>query len=160
MIRLFLAALFRKAVIPNIAVVGHHQGDALGAVHDRAAAEGDDEVTARIPSHLSAVHNVVIRRIGTHLVEDFIADAGQIQFFFYSIQIPETLGRRAVRRDDQGFFARKLFIMQILKPTGPEQNLRRHIEVKVIHEKTSFIDRYPCDGDLVTPPLLLSVYPV
>ena len=76
--RLFLAAFFRKAVIPNIAVVGHHQGDALGAVHDRSAAEGDDEVTACIPGHLSAVHDVVIRRIGTHLVKDFIADAGQI----------------------------------------------------------------------------------
>ena len=110
--RLFLAAINRKTVVPDIAIVGHHKSDAFAAVHDRAAAEGNGEITAGFSSQGSAIHDIVACGIGTDLIKQLISNTRRVEFFFKSSKVAVFLYGFAICRRDERFFPRQFFLMQ------------------------------------------------
>ena len=98
--RLLLAALGRNAVVPDVPVIGHHESNALGAVHDRTTAQRNSKVAAALFSQGSPVHHIVTGRIGTNLVEYFISYPSLIQFLFQSSQITVLFHAGAVAGAD------------------------------------------------------------
>lgn len=93
---IFLSAVKGEAVVPDGARVRHHECNALRAVHDGTAAQGNDEITSCLLCLFSAVHDIFACRVRADFVEDFIGNAGQIEFMLYIIQISVLLDGRTI----------------------------------------------------------------
>ena len=136
--RLFFAAIDGKAVVPDIAIVCHHERNALAAVHDRAAAECDGEITASFFGQGGAIHDIVACGIGTDLIKQLIGDTRCVEFFFKSSKVAIFLYGFAICRCDERLFSWQFFLMQRLQPSRTKKNFCRHIKIEMIHDTCSF----------------------
>ena len=138
-LEVLVTALLREGIVPDVAVVHHHQRYALGAVHHRTAAQRHHEVAAVLACLARAVHHVVVRRVGPDLVKQHVLHASRVQLAFHGLQIAEFLHRCAVARCNQRLSSRHLLQMQVLQLSCAEQYLCRHKKLKIVHTFFIFI---------------------
>ena len=86
---------FAAVEIPEVAVVDRAERDALGGVHDRAAADGKDEVHLFLAGQVDALVNQVAQRAGLDAAQFDIVDAFLFKGSFYAVEQAGTLGRAA-----------------------------------------------------------------
>ena len=132
--RILFPACFTQAVIPNIARVCCHQRNTFAAVHDRAAAQGHNEITAVVPDRLCAVHDILPGRVRADFIEQDVFHPSQFHLPLHTGQITIFLSGLTIGGDNQGFFARKAFLMQMAQLTCPKEYACRHVKNKIVHK--------------------------
>ncbi len=79
-------------VVVDVAIVDHHEGDALGNVHDAAAAQGHDHLAAVVAGELRALLGGGGQRVGLGLVEEHAFDARALERGLHVVKQPRCLG--------------------------------------------------------------------
>ena len=92
-------------IVPQIAAVGRYQADGLGRVHDTAAAQSHDEITAALSGEAAALLHHGLGGVGGDLVKHDILHAGLLQFVLQPVQIAARPCGPAAGDDHQGSFA-------------------------------------------------------
>jgi hypothetical protein len=128
-----VSAFCGKRIIPQVAIVDHHQRDTLTGIHHRTATECHYEIASVFTGFARSVHDVVACGVGTDFIEKNVFYACLIEFLFNGCQIAVFLRALSVGSYDKCLLAGHLFQMKILQLSCPEKHFRRHIKLKIVH---------------------------
>ena len=119
-------------VVPQVAVVGCHQGYGLRGVHDAAASQCDDHVAPVLPCRCRSGHDGGFQGVRFDPVEYHAFDPCQPELFLRGGQIAVCSGRLAVRNCQQRLFSGHLLPVQVFQFVRPEKDAGRdpHVEIQ------------------------------
>lgn len=123
-------------VVPPVAVVGRHNGNRLGRVDGRAAAETDNKCNVLLTAERSALAHALNRRVRLYLVVYHGRVTGFRQRIRHLGHIAQFGGGGAAG-DDQTRALRQTYLGQTLNRSGTEIEAGGHIKAKGSHKKTS-----------------------
>lgn len=131
---LYRLALARAAydVVPVVAGVACHDGDALGRVDGASAAQAHNEVALLVTADGGSLHDVLLDRVGQDLVEDDALDVVLFQIADDLVQIAIFLHRCSTGDDDHRLLARHRLGGQFLELTASEQQLCRNVQIECL----------------------------
>ena len=118
-------------IVPQVAVVGCHQGYGLCGVHDAAASQCDDHVAPVLPCRCRSGHDGGFQGVRFDPVEHHAFDPCQPELFLRGGQIAVFPGRLAVRNCQQRLFPGHLLAVQVFQFVCPEKDAGRdpHVEI-------------------------------
>ena len=125
--------------------VGGHGADALAAVHDRAAAEGEHEVAALGAREPAAVVDGLAQRVRLDAVEQHVRDAGAVELGERAVEVAVGLDGLAARGHDQGALAGELLVAELGELPGAEEHAglgKERVRVKHGFPLVSTIETY------------------
>ena len=120
-------------VVPKLAGIRGHEPRDLGAVHDGAAAERDEEVAPFGLHALGHLHDRGDRGIGFDNAHVHDGNAARLKHVRDAPECADALHRAAVRGEKQSFGAGQRLGAKGLEPAGTEDELDRG-EVDELHE--------------------------
>ena len=127
-------ALLAAVEIPEIAIILHAQCNALGRVHNGAAAEGQDEINALALGQLDALVNQIGVGAGFDAAQLYIGDVLCVQRSLDAIQQAAALDTAAAVMDQNLMTAVTLYILTgLIFGTLAKDEIGGAIKSKIIH---------------------------
>ena len=117
-------------IIPQVALIGCHDGDCLGCVNHAAATQCNDKITALFLCKRTALHNGGFQRICHDFVKYHSFCASLLQCLQSSVKVSIGSGGFAVGNDNQCLFTRHLLTGQLVQASGTKNNSGRYIHTK------------------------------
>lgn len=108
-------------IVPQVAVVGCHQGYGLRGVHDAAASQCDDHVAPVLPCRCRSGHDGGFQGVRFDPVEYHAFDPCQPELFLRGGQIAVCSGRLAVRNCQQGLFPGISCLCRFFSSSAPKR---------------------------------------
>ena len=123
-------------VVPEFAGIGSHEARDLGAVHDGAAAERDEEVAPFGLDAFGHLHDRGDRGVGFDDAHVHDGNAARLKHLRDARERADALHRTAVRGEQQSLCAGQRLGAKGLEPAGTEDELDRG-EIDELHEYLS-----------------------
>ena len=135
---------FAREEVPEVSVVGHAHGDALGGVHDAAAADGQHEVDLLPAGKLDALIHKAAAGVGLDAAELHGAQTLGVKRCFHPVQKTGLLCRLSAV-DDHDAAAAELFdvLACVVFTVAAEDKVCRAVEIEIIHFSGSFVINSP-----------------
>ena len=120
-------------VVPQIAVVGRHRGDRLGAVEYGASPEGEDEVAPVLARERRALHDDLLYGVFHNFVKDGVSDARLFQLRLHRLQRAVDFARSSVGDEEQRLLPGERLFMKGIQRSTAEDDVRGVVEIKCYH---------------------------
>ena len=131
--------------VRGVVRVGGRGADALGAVHDRAAAQRQHEVAAALAGQPGAGVHRLAQRVRLDAVEELVGDARPVELGLDAGQVAVGLHRLARRGDNERLGSRQPLVSQLAQLTRAKEHARGCKEVVWVHGHPAFtrVSRLP-----------------